>query len=893
MDVFADRKELEEILHKIPLEMFRGFLAGSMTQKTIDTVLESIDTLGGFLAASGEEFQAMRYVGKKKVDGLLCLQQEIGKCMESMTLETQGVSQDTAAFVQGLLGRLMNADQQSASAQAAGLLQKKPIQFGNVKNMSTDGLANEVFVYMTDVLEGHPGISRRRLEASGAYVILEAAIIALPVGVMDFGEQAADIVGNREFRKVLFRTEPFRKGMARWLEVATDTEWPSSADIIQESLERIFPAEWILDMGVQEQLDQAVESGLVDLMPEGYWRHRPDILEVLTQDEGIGWRSDNVSRDKRMIRAVLGGKPAAQAGQEEGLTRQRASQIIECFFKHVKDVDAVRYRNVFEEYDIGEQDMVAAFDILPQTYQYLKLRYKKGERSAKEALVDDSIPRSYRKRLRKSLYRSYIKLDGTYVKARRHDLLEYFLEKFCQEDITVADFQKKYEYLLMLLGREDEEKLHIEDRYYTATLPMSHKLLWKQGQVLRYYEVDRVDIDELLRDMHVDEYQDVEVSAQLFLDKYPALREQYDLRDCYELHNLLKKRLSPELCEKYQLGFGRMPMLRFGEADTESQVLDLLQEKGTIKQEAFAEAYREMYGVASDTFKANLAKYIRQYRHGDSYTVDVKKLSQDELAELSSVLKRSFYSIGEMKGIFRKLFPDKHGYLNHYNMEQLGYRWNEQTIYRTDFPSVKAAMEAQFRQEGIFGLSGDRGAAMRSYGVFYNYLNAFQHDLEVIEFAPAQFIHITKLESVGVTKDELLAAADEVKQFAKDDYFTMYSLRKAGMKLSLDRLGFEDDFVDSILWASDAFQVFRMGGVQVYASLNAKGTFAGALEYLLEREGSVDLDDLMDMLRMDYGICLPNTFHVLDNIRRGDNELYYNDIRRRVYRDYETYYAEV
>ena len=84
-------------------------------------------------------------------------------------------------------------------------------------------------------------------------------------------------------------------------------------------------------------------------------------------------------------------------------------------------------------------------------------------------------------------------------------------------------------------------------------------MLWKHGKKLRYFVMSEEDFDELLKDIHFDELQDVEISTRYFFQNYPDIMELYDIRDANELHNLMKKHMSDT-----EIDFNRMPHIGIG-----------------------------------------------------------------------------------------------------------------------------------------------------------------------------------------------------------------------------------------------------------------------------------------------------------------------------------------
>ena len=53
--------------------------------------------------------------------------------------------------------------------------------------------------------------------------------------------------------------------------------------------------------------------------------------------------------------------------------------------------------------------------------------------------------------------------------------------------------------------------------------------------------MDGRDYEELLETLKLNAYQNVELSTLKFMETYPEVMKKYDIRDQYELHNLLRK----------------------------------------------------------------------------------------------------------------------------------------------------------------------------------------------------------------------------------------------------------------------------------------------------------------------------------------------------------------
>lgn len=78
-------------------------------------------------------------------------------------------------------------------------------------------------------------------------------------------------------------------------------------------------------------------------------------------------------------------------------------------------------------------------------------------------------------------------------------------------------------------------------RYVDSHLADSNKVLWSLNRRLRYYDIDARDYQALLQAIQLQDYHNIEISMRLLMRLHPEVMRQYDIRDEYELHNLLKK----------------------------------------------------------------------------------------------------------------------------------------------------------------------------------------------------------------------------------------------------------------------------------------------------------------------------------------------------------------
>ena len=141
-------------------------------------------------------------------------------------------------------------------------------------------------------------------------------------------------------------------------------------------------------------------------------------------------------------------------------------------------------------------------------------------------------------------------------------------------------------------------------------------------------------------------------TLKLFRD-YPELMAEYDIRDEYELHNLLRKIWPKEQEGDGRVRFKKMPTVEIGTPDRERQVMDLLMQYAPISNIELAQRYEEAYGIKSGSALANHFPCIDAYLHNGVYCIDLPVLPAEQRQRMAELLTRDFYRMAEVRRIYR------------------------------------------------------------------------------------------------------------------------------------------------------------------------------------------------------------------------------------------------
>lgn len=652
--------------------------------------------------------------------------------------------------------------------------------------------------------------------------------------------------------------------------------------------------------------------------PEEFLKHLPDetslktlklLLGILLRREQITLRNNRVRRrwptarefaehisDQRqqdILLSRLRGETLEEIGQRLGVVRERVRQLMKKALSSRPRLYEDQYQYLFNHYDFSMEEFQLAFDEPEETYHYLEMVRPKGERKPiREVLADESVPVPLRRKAERAVYRQYVTIDGVRVLKDRQELIRYAVRTFCREITGIDEFILQYQRLLESLGLEQDASLTIESPVYIENrLQIFRYVLWGQWRRFRYYPIDGQDFTALLEALDLTQYEDVEITSLKLFRDHPELMAEYDIRDEYELHNLLKK-IWPQDGGRVQ--FKRMPTIEIGTPDRDRQVLDLLWQCAPISNTDLAQHYEDAYGVKSATVLGGYFSCIDPYFHGGVYRIDQPPLPEEQQRRMKALLTEDFYPMPELRRLYRREFPDSDpGSLNPFVLKSLGFHPYEGYVVSMCYSGAADYFRHLLAGADIVDMTQQqhRYTDIRAY---YSELDDLKSRREIVEFLPLQYLSLRRLQSAGVDAGDLAEYCADVCAFTRaSEYFTVTSLRQEGFTHPLDDLGFEEWFYGSLLAEDpERFAYRRMGGTRLFFRGRKNVQLADFLRWLVEAEpsGRIDIYELQETLERQYGISIP--LYKLIEVAQN-SELYYDPIMKAAYIDYDTYLEEI
>lgn len=877
-------------------------------------------TVGSFMDCPDDQFAAMRNVGRKCVDEFAALKEKLSlQCMDILTLSDKDeedapepetnpiqttvldrlnsgavmVPEDAAIDVLPFSIRTKNCLKNGGILTVGQLLSFPAAQFISLHNMGVKS-AQEAIRWQKNLLSGEEGYLCLPVEKLSVEQRLDTALLA---PIRSLFPQSSDI--PTQVYKQLYLLGEEHPDMQGESLIYAIYELPLVALALKNTILRILEsAEEPLTLdSISARLPEhpsnttIVPGALIDLENEGsvterdltYERKYPSVLDFADSISNDAWR--------KLVLLRLQGSTLDAAGQQLGLTRERVRQITKKAMQHRPRLAEDRYRYLFENYDFTQEDFHLAFGEPDSTYNYLDMtsQHRGGQKLA-NILDDPAVPLAMKRAAERAIYKDYVLIDGVRMHKDCDTFLQYALRHYCQDLTNYDEFKRLYQTVLDDLGLGADEKLTLGEKNYVNKIRESPFVLWHTGNSFRYYNIYERDYAPLLEELQLPQYDGQELSTRKFFRDYPELMQQYDIRDEYELHNLLKKIIPNDFMPR--ITFHRMPTIEIGTADRDWQVMELLLQCGQITVQGLAEKYEELYGVGAATAIANQFKAISQYYANGVYSINFEPLTAEQKETLQAALPGELYSLEKVRSTFRQFYPglpaDR---INAYTLKSLGFKPYSGYALRDIYSSATEYFDRILLDEDVVDLERLDLTLLRLTS-FSSELNRLRSGWEIIEFSPKQYVNIRRLRQAGYDKKDLEDYCLAVCRFVEPgSYFTIRSLHRDGFTHPMDELGFDDWFYGSLLSAyQERFSHRRFASAKLL--LHGKGTVTleDFITALVERCQTIELYDLHALICNDYGIAI-DQYKVLEAVRNTD--LYYDAIMEKVYVDYNTYFEEI
>ena len=661
---------------------------------------------------------------------------------------------------------------------------------------------------------------------------------------------------------------------------------------------RLSLPESISDVRIKKCIGKMLEAKELEYVDFRCYRVYPSFYEVIKE-----MTSEISSENISLLTELYKGRTLEDIAKGTGVTRERIRQKTVKAYESIKSYvvgkyganffDEDYYAYLYENYSISRNDWIDYMGVPSETLNYLRRRYNAGSRPMDDAIADDNVSVGLKMKIIELGNKDKIRIDGIMLDPKMSDIEEYIISKYCRDEISFTDFYELYNDTLRKNGVPYSDKIYYTDeiaRTRKNRLSDSRILLWKNGMRFRYYNINERDYQELYDTIGIAGYYNTGLSTLYWMNNFPEIMKKYDIRDQYELHNLLKKTI-PEGGFN-DIRFDRMPGISFGLFDRDQMIYDTMVKHSPISADDLADIMYREYGYDRGTSMSVYFSCIRQYYHDGFYSVNYKSIPDERASVFIRSLTDDFYFDDEVSKIYFGLFPeaDKEE-LNPRSMQEIGFVAYSKYYLRSKWNSAAEYFRYLLMKEDYYDCSGYK----KRYAyivLFTTTLRELRASFDLFVMKDGTAISIDRLSRINVGKDDIRQYCEDVNRFVVGrNFFTLNSMLKDGFESSLDRVGFDNSFYEGILEVCGMFNCTQCLGTMVFSSIEDKPFLKkDFILSLLSEYDSIGIDEFMDYLYEEYGIVVKERYRISSLL--VDTGIYYDPIMETIYRNKELYYDD-
>lgn len=616
---------------------------------------------------------------------------------------------------------------------------------------------------------------------------------------------------------------------------------------------------------------------------------------IMYNDNYISFESMDINRylnfienieDRDMLEKRLSGETLESIGSKYNISRERVRQKINKLIEGVNLLDD-KYKEYFQLYNFGLDTFTKTFEVNQKTFYYLKQKYTIGKKSLEDFLENKNIESRYRVNLQNEMFKDYIFDGDEYIEKSIKSILEYIIRKFCRKQKSIDEIEFIYKKFLKDNNLAGDKKFTLNSRALEARIKNLNFIVSSKNKVYRYYNYEEYDFELFNEVIYLDNFKNKVISSRrLFLD-YSELMEEYDIKDEYELHSLLKVNFN----NNSNIQFKRMPTIEIGTCDLKKQIYMMIIELSPISRDNLVSEIENRYGFKQETIKANMLKDFNCYLDNDVYRVDYESLNAIEIKKIKMILDKEIYTYNQFKEIFFSTLKSNNSNLfNIYNIRNLGFRLTDNFIFRDNYNNLVTLYKNILLKSDFLYLD-KIDKYIKNSQVFYKVFDECKKNLELIQISQNEYVNINKLQSSGLSKNELVNYRKSVEIVASQySIFTIEYINKKGFYHKLYDFGFENIFFESLMKGSDCIKYKSVGGTTIFKMGNENIKFMDLCKEIINYSGGMYIHQIKEILLKDYGIDL-DINKIKYNIK--SSTLYYNDIIEKVYKNYQEFLEDI
>ena len=429
---------------------------------------------------------------------------------------------------------------------------------------------------------------------------------------------------------------------------------------------------------------------------------------------------------KDIILKKLTGRTLESIGSEYNVTRERIRQIIQKEIKKfVITREEEKYKEIFETYNFDCDLFCEFFNVNDYVYYYLREKYKMGDTEPSELIDSWNLD----KRQLAILKRKYnlITYKGENIVVKKINILNAILKQ-SEKAMEYSEIMSEYNKIIEINNLDIDLISEADFRNIDSILNRSNYVLCDVGRYYRYYDIDALDEEDVNALQKMLDVEPGDYSSEFFFNSNELLMKNIDIKNEYELHNLLRKYIGNY---NGKITYSRMPDIFIDCDDKNAFVDNLIHELSPISLDEFVDYVYQNYGHKNNTFRALLVSNFSKYITNGQIISECPEFTEEQMNILNEKLTEDIYSIITIKELLTDLFDvNDFKLINNLNMSKLGYKLRGNYIMKSSISNLEGYLRNIILNSDYYEIKPE----MKKIGsTFSSYLYKFIYNLDLFE----------------------------------------------------------------------------------------------------------------------------------------------------------------
>ena len=618
----------------------------------------------------------------------------------------------------------------------------------------------------------------------------------------------------------------------------------------------------------RDDLNKLKNEDKIEITNNGIYYRVPTLEEEIQKLKEDKNKSITIER--------LRGKTLFELANNFGISRERIRQIVDKVICNFPTIKEDKFKNTFSTYNWNKELFCEFYNQTEKTYNYLETKYKKGNVDLIELYNIDNIEEKQIKVLNNHL--GYIEIYNERIKNNPEVILETFIKNEAIDKIFIEELYEKYREFYFKNNFKIIEGL----RNFESVICRKNYVLNNINKQVRYYDIDKIISKDKLKLQEMLDCTPGEYSTLYFFNIYNEFMQEIDIRNEYELHNLIRI-LGINNSSKSVI-LNKMPHIFIGIEDKHKFFEEHLRELSPVSSDEAAQFFYENFGHKIESSTAYIRSEFRGYLDNDIIRFNIEQLDEDVIKTLKNRIDSDLCSVSNAKEIFEMILgKDYMKYFNSYNLNLMGYRLKSDYIQSNTIVSLESYILEKISDKKIIYLED---IPLYKLNSIYNILRNSEKNFDIIKISNNKYLNFKVLEKAGITKKDLIEYGTRAKkEFLPGEFFTLYSLRNKIGESKLDEEGFDNYFYESLIFHTEGIRKISIDNNNIFYITNMKDkneySAKDLVKDIFESRDSMKFSELLKILEDEYGLYIKNHYLIIELLR--ENKYYYNNVLNKIY----------